>query len=340
MGISLKTHKLLWGRSGNQCAICRNELILFPGDPSDDPSVVGDEAHIVAKTETFTRGDYERLSPGERDAYSNLILLCKVHHKQIDDQPSQFTVERLREIKESHEKSVRSRLTRSEENEQQDAITYSGYVDHWEGLADLDNWRNLSWHAASSDTPALRRPWYDAQRELMIWTIGRIWPGRYPRLEGALLNYKAVVQDFLNVFDRHVETDQNDRDYLYTPKFYKITEWNPALYGKLARKFDAHVDLVCDLFFELTRAANYVCDQVREYIFPGYRLREGALLVERHFVGHEMQTVYSRAEYRVEERTERPYPGLEDFMRIRYTRDHFIDPDPPGPPAGDKEGEP
>jgi hypothetical protein len=32
-----------------------------------------------------------------------LILLCGKHHKQIDDQTSHFTVERLREIKEAHE---------------------------------------------------------------------------------------------------------------------------------------------------------------------------------------------------------------------------------------------
>ena len=85
MTITLKTHKILWGRSGNKCAICKNTLIVDSDDPNDDPSIVGDEAHIIARKETFTRGDYESLKPEQREHYSNLILLCKVHHKQIDD---------------------------------------------------------------------------------------------------------------------------------------------------------------------------------------------------------------------------------------------------------------
>jgi hypothetical protein len=47
MGISLKIHKMLWARSGNLCAICKNGLIVDSANPQDDPSVVGDEAHII-----------------------------------------------------------------------------------------------------------------------------------------------------------------------------------------------------------------------------------------------------------------------------------------------------
>ncbi len=28
MAISLKTQKMLWGRSGNRCAVCRTELVV------------------------------------------------------------------------------------------------------------------------------------------------------------------------------------------------------------------------------------------------------------------------------------------------------------------------
>jgi hypothetical protein len=37
------------------------------------------------------------------DAYENLILLCKVHHKVVDDQPGEYPKERLHEIKARHE---------------------------------------------------------------------------------------------------------------------------------------------------------------------------------------------------------------------------------------------
>jgi hypothetical protein len=101
-------------------------------------------------------------------------------------------------------------------------------------------------------------------------------------LESSLHNYKAVVQDFLNVFDRHIEHEWEEGEFIRTKKFYQIDEWNEELYDTLANQYAEHVNLVNDLFFELTRAANYVCDRVRETIFDGYRIADGALLVERH----------------------------------------------------------
>lgn len=337
MGISVKTHKLLWGRSGNQCAICKTELIVSSGELSEDPSIVGDEAHIIARSESFTRGDSDALAPEERDSYFNLILLCKTHHKQVDDQPATFSVERLREIKAKHEQEVRSNLTQSKEKKQDDEIIYSGYIDEWQRLADLESWRNLSCQVTSSDVPTLPKSWYEGQRQFGIWILGRIWPKRYPKLEDALLNYKTIAQDFVNVFDLHVESRRSVDSCLYTERFYKIPEWDAKLYNKLLREFNEHVDLLCDLFFELTRAANYVCDHVREYIFSGYRLDEGVLLVERYNVGFEMRTIHTRPEYRGKERTRTPYPGLKRFKKIRYTRDFAIDPNPPEPPWANQE---
>jgi hypothetical protein len=43
------------------------------------------------------------------DGYDNLILLCRKHHKQVDDQRSHFTVERLKQIKREHEEREASR---------------------------------------------------------------------------------------------------------------------------------------------------------------------------------------------------------------------------------------
>ncbi|MEW6276085.1 MAG: HNH endonuclease signature motif containing protein [Bacillota bacterium] len=101
MAISERTRKILWARSGNRCAICRCELVReeFATDPA---AVVGDECHIISKKPGGPRYD-----PGvkmELDSYDNLILLCKTHHKLVDDQPSRFTVEYLRMVKANHEK--------------------------------------------------------------------------------------------------------------------------------------------------------------------------------------------------------------------------------------------
>ena len=73
-----KDIKILWGRSGNRCAICKIELT-----PDGDEYTLGEMAHIVARSSDGPRGSVE-ISDGEIDDYSNLILLCPTHHAEID----------------------------------------------------------------------------------------------------------------------------------------------------------------------------------------------------------------------------------------------------------------
>ena len=44
------------------------------------------------------------------DGYYNRILLCRIDHRIVDEQPHKYTVERLRGIKSDHEQWVRGRL--------------------------------------------------------------------------------------------------------------------------------------------------------------------------------------------------------------------------------------
>ena len=215
MAISLKTHKILWARSGGKCAICKNDIVIDPADLNDDPSIVGDEAHIIARSKTFTRGDYDSLSPEERDHYSNLILLCKNHHKQIDDQPDTYTVEKLREIKAQHEAAVKEYWTDEDQRKQDDELIYASYVDEWAAKADLDNWIETC-SLLSANTPTFPKAWYDNQKEFLIWIIARIWPNLHPSLEKAFLNYKVVLQDLLNIFDQHIDFDSEDEEFIRT----------------------------------------------------------------------------------------------------------------------------
>ncbi|MFI7003443.1 HNH endonuclease [Nocardia sp. NPDC050175] len=101
MTIEDRDRKILWARAHNSCAICKTTLIL-DGNQGDRESVVGDEAHIVARSKGGPRAGL--ISSGELDKYDNLILLCKVHHKQVDDQPITYSVEHLRQLKADHER--------------------------------------------------------------------------------------------------------------------------------------------------------------------------------------------------------------------------------------------
>jgi hypothetical protein len=71
---------------------------------------IGDVAHIVAEEEDGPRG-VSPLSLEERNSEPNLVLLCKPHHKQVDDDESTYTVNFLTQTKVSHEKWLSSSLS-------------------------------------------------------------------------------------------------------------------------------------------------------------------------------------------------------------------------------------
>jgi hypothetical protein len=112
MSILDKTRKILWAQSGNRCAICKEELVLL-GTARDDRSVVGDECHIISREPNGPRHD-PSYPVDKIETVENLILLCRVHHKQVDDQVEAFTIHILRQLKCDHERWVREKLSATE----------------------------------------------------------------------------------------------------------------------------------------------------------------------------------------------------------------------------------
>ena len=107
--ISDKTRKILWGRSGNRCAFCKHELIVNATD-NDTEAIVGDECHIISPENHGPR--YDPLYPQKKlDSYENLILLCRIHHKMVDDQASTYTSDILRQMKQNHEVMISEKLS-------------------------------------------------------------------------------------------------------------------------------------------------------------------------------------------------------------------------------------
>lgn len=100
--------KKLWGRSGSRCAICNVELTRL----DDHDVIVGDEAHIRSKQPDGPRHDPTYREP--IDSYVNLILLCKAHHKLVDDNADVFPADHLDEIKSRHESRVAKALGRDD----------------------------------------------------------------------------------------------------------------------------------------------------------------------------------------------------------------------------------
>ncbi|WP_297286293.1 HNH endonuclease signature motif containing protein [uncultured Brachyspira sp.] len=101
MAISESTKKLLLLNSGGMCAICRTSL-------TNNENIVADVAHIIAQNINGPRGNIYYRDSIDIDGYDNLILLCPTHHRIIDNDVNTYTVEKLKEIKYSHEEWVKN----------------------------------------------------------------------------------------------------------------------------------------------------------------------------------------------------------------------------------------
>jgi hypothetical protein len=296
--------------------------LVFDGLDTDDESLVGEAAHIVAAEPSGPRGVSD-LTPEQRNKYANLILLCNNHHKQIDDQVNYFTVKLLTEIKAEHEKWVRTTLSGFDPAKQADDERWAGYIQEWAFRANLDDWLDQT-YPLLQPTPGVSADFFGRLGALREWILSRVWPDRYADLRESLQNFRMVAADLVNVFERYSTPGDEEGDaYLQTERFYKIKEWNPSLYGLLLNRYEYHVDLVHDLTCELTRAANYVCDRVRGSLDSSFRVDKGVLLVRRGMTRDFMERTY-RLEYRDQERLQRPYPGLDEFKDIRASRDYNV----------------
>lgn len=106
--ITDKNRKILWAKSGNRCAVCRKPLIIEPTH-QDPESVLGEECHIRSAAKAGPRHD-PAFPANEIDGLSNLLLLCRVHHKMVDDQVETYTTNILTGIKTNHENWVEEKL--------------------------------------------------------------------------------------------------------------------------------------------------------------------------------------------------------------------------------------
>lgn len=56
MAITDRTRKVLWAKAGGRCSMCATQLVTDAFE-TDDPSVVGEEAHIVARSPNGPRAN-------------------------------------------------------------------------------------------------------------------------------------------------------------------------------------------------------------------------------------------------------------------------------------------
>jgi hypothetical protein len=98
--------KKLFALSLNQCAFpdCLSPVFGLSEE------MIGEICHIKARNPKGPRYDSAQ-TDAERHAFENLILLCRNHHKIVDDDPKKYTVDSLKQIKREHERNGGNELT-------------------------------------------------------------------------------------------------------------------------------------------------------------------------------------------------------------------------------------
>lgn len=273
MSIGQRDIKLLWGRSGNRCAICRRELTQDKAALTS-AFTLGEQAHIVGEKPDAPRGK-SPLSQPERDSYHNLILLCPNDHAIIDKNEADWPVEKLHQVKSEHELWVTETLSETVDHVKlaQDTILAS-VVDCAVALCFLDRWQSWTSYALSTD-PQWPKELLDNIYTFRQKVIAAIWPPHHKDFRNATITFSVLIHRASAVFREHSE---RQGEVFLASKFYKRADRNPD-YAEDLRRYEEWKDRCYSSLYDATKAANWFADVVRAHVNPMFFAEEGKFLV-------------------------------------------------------------
>lgn len=302
MAIKSKDLKILWGRSGNRCAICRIQLTQ---DASAAASIfsIGEQAHIVGDKDDAARGK-SPLNSEERDSYHNLILLCPNHHTEIDKNEADWPVERLHQAKSTHELWVTETLSETIDHvklAQQAAV--SSIVDAAVDLCDLETWQAwTSWTLSPNQRWAKGKPaeLFKFRQQVMA----AIWPPDFEELRRATTTLSLLLHQACEEFMEHSDISG---EHYREDRFYRRPAHNPN-YDSDVEEFEAWQERCYALIKDATKAANWFADVVRRDVNPMFFATKGKFLImEGPFPDLSFRT--RLLEYTESEKSMLPLPG-------------------------------
>jgi hypothetical protein len=312
MAIPLKDHKRLWAMSGGRCAICKVSVILE--DDLVSGTIIGEECHIVAEKNDGPRG-ISPLLVEERNKYENLIILCRNHHKEIDDNEGAYPVDRLKKIKSDHEREILEKTGKPEIPKS--TIVIIDIITEWEKLMDLTEWKNWTSFLVSEGQPRVFKDNFETMAQLPEWCISRFWPNEFELIKKSMYLQKNIIEDIKSLFSRFGE--DLGKDMIWIPKFYSRPSYEKARYARDFNLFEFVCYLIVDLVYELTREMNRLIDIIRSELYPHYRSDEGRLMIT---TGPNIDMTYKT--FALQYKQDQEYPGLQRFIEERQTRDHYM----------------
>lgn len=186
-----KDIKLLWSKAAGRCSICRKELSVESSSPSGK-TLIGENCHIVGEKLDGGPRHKSTLSEADRNRYPNLILLCAIHHIEIDSDEIKYPVEVLHQIKSDHEIWVQTSLTDNENSESKKF--YSGIINYLTESLHLANWEVVTDNAVRT---IMLTSVIDGMQNTVI-LLNRIdWPHNDLQLEKALLEFSGYLDKYI-----------------------------------------------------------------------------------------------------------------------------------------------
>ena len=268
-----KDIKLLWGRAGNRCSICRHEL--SHDAPPSHKYLLGEQAHIIGESHSAPRGK-SLLTKDERNSYHNLILLCPNHHTEIDKNEAAWPVERLHQIKSQHELWVKETLSsQSDLTTQAHQVIVSSIIDKIVTACRMDEWEGWTSFALSSE-----QQWADGMNnalyQLVKDTQKVLWPKELDELKRACLTLSQATYKASEIFWSNAELHDG---FWHSIRFYKEPPNNPNYQSDLT-EFERWQDECYHWIRVATKAANWFADMVRRDVNPLFFAEHGKFSIE------------------------------------------------------------
>ncbi|MEU3917137.1 HNH endonuclease signature motif containing protein [Streptomyces sp. NPDC029004] len=237
---------------------------------------LGEEAHMISGAPGGPRHD-SSYPQARIDSYENLILLCPTHHRLIDKSGGVgFSVESLRRMKVVHETKQRAGKTDEQRRREEMELRVLAVVETWAEKAELDNWDGFTSYLNSA-VPRLNAEHVDALVTEVEWVATRKWPEAYPGIRRSFVNYSQVLRDTVGHIRKAMDLIDGREGIYEMYRAHKHRLMSQEEYDQSLAEFQFNTDVLYELAFELTKAANLVCDAVRDELDPLYRLEQGVL---------------------------------------------------------------
>lgn len=149
-----KTRLKLWVKSGGRCEfkgcnkpVWRNGLTLSDGN-------FAQVAHIIPVSSAGPRGNEK--SEELQIEYSNLMLMCPVCHKEIDDNPTKYPAEMLRRWKEEHEERIEIQTAYPEDIHRSTVLLFTVNIDERKVPVNMEALRNAMFPKYPTDHKGIK----------------------------------------------------------------------------------------------------------------------------------------------------------------------------------------